>query len=215
MATKKYYAYFIPRTGKKGVTDDWQACEKIIKGEHGAKFKGFRTKEMAQEWLSRGADYNVKIVDSALLKGIYFDAGTGRGRGVEISVTDERGKDLLEHVLPKTHINRFGKHWIFRDVTNNYGELLACKYALEIALKTGVKKIFGDSKLVIDYWSKGIIKKSTLPLPSLAPTKKIVTQETVDLAFVVTKLRKEFEGKNGRIYYIPGEKNPADLGFHR
>ena len=31
--------------------------------------------------------------------GIYFDAGTGRGAGVEISVTDEQGKNLLHKAL--------------------------------------------------------------------------------------------------------------------
>ena len=216
MATKKYYAYFVPRTNKKGVTGDWKECEKIIRGEYGAKFKGFKTRAEAEEWLKQGADYGAKIQKSWLAAGIYFDAGTGRGAGVEISVTDEKGNDLLNKILPGPEINRHGKHLVRGNVTNNFGELLACKYALEIALKHGIKKIFGDSKLVVDYWSKGIVKGVATPiLPSLPTVKKVLPQETIDLALAVTKLRKKFEKAGGKIQHISGEDNPADLGFHR
>lgn len=216
MATKRYYAYFVPRTNKKGVADDWKKCEKIIHREHGAKFKGFKTRAEAEEWLKQGADYDAKIQKSWLAAGIYFDAGTGRGAGVEISITDEKGSDLLNKILPGSEINRHGKHLVRGNVTNNFGELLACKYALEIALKYHIKKIFGDSKLVIDYWSKGIIKGASTPvLPSMPSAKKTLPQETVDLAFTVIRLRKKFEKGGGNIQHIPGEDNPADLGFHK
>jgi ribonuclease HI len=136
--------------------------------------------------------------------GIYFDAGTGRGNGVEISVTDERGTDLLGYVLAKKLINRHGKHKVRgRAVTNNYGELLACKYALQLALKRGAKKIFGDSRLVVDFWSLGIVKRKELP------------ERTVRLADEVVKLRREFEVNGGVVIHISGDDNPADLGFHR
>jgi len=138
---KKFYAYKL-EDGLNGVADNWADCEKIVSGEPNAKFKGFSTREEAEAWLAAGADYNIKHV--ALEKGIYFDAGTGRGRGVEVSVTDEKGNNLLHKILPKEMINQFGKHWIFKDVTNNFGELLACKFALEIALKDGTKKVIGD-----------------------------------------------------------------------
>jgi len=216
MTTKKYYAYFVPRTNKKGVTDSWQECEKIIKGEQGAKFKGFKTKAEAEEWLEQGADYGAKIQKSWLAAGIYFDAGTGRGAGVEISVTDERGSDLLNKILPEPEINRYGKHLVRGNVTNNFGELLACKYALKIALKHDVKKVFGDSKLVIDYWSKGIAKGMATPtIPSLPSARKSLPDETIGLVRIVTKLRKKFEHAGGIIQHVSGEDNPADLGFHR
>ncbi|MDP3770582.1 MAG: ribonuclease H family protein [Candidatus Sungbacteria bacterium] len=197
--TKKYYAYLIPDTHKSGITDDWEKCKKLISGKTGATYKGFKTKEEAGEWLEAGADYSHK---KSLPKGIYFDAGTGRGDGVEISVTDEKGKDLLATIMPKEFINRHGKHLIPRGVTNNYGELLACRYALELALREGMHYVYGDSKLVIDYWSKGYIKDE-------------VAAETIDLALEVVKLRREFEQKGGILDRVSGDDNPADLGFHR
>ncbi|MBI3335103.1 MAG: viroplasmin family protein [Candidatus Portnoybacteria bacterium] len=200
MKTKKYYAYIIPGTSEKGIMENWQECEKIVSGKSEARYKGFPTREEARAWLDTGGDYGFK---KQMEPGIYFDAGTGRGKGVEINVTDEQGESLLFKVMPKKRINRFGAHWIFGEATNNYGELLACKYALQIALKEDIKKIFGDSELVVNYWSKGFIKK------------KEVLAKTVGLARSAAKLRREFEEKGGEIIHISGDQNPADLGFHR
>ena len=208
---KKYYAYRLA-SGKEGICDNWKDCEKIVSGRD-ARFRGFTSLIEAENWLRGGARYELKPKSSKalpagrrakarLLPGIYFDAGTGRGNGVEISVTDETGKDLLHKVLPKSKINKHGKHLLGKDFTNNYGELMACQQALRLALKKDIKKVFGDSKLVTDYWSKGIIRRKEMPAT------------TVKLADKVSKLRKEFESLGGEVGRISGDDNPADLGFH-
>lgn len=202
---KKYYAYFVS-PAKTGVTDRWTACEAMVSGKPGARFKAFERRTDAEEWLARGARYEQKAARSAppLVRGIYFDAGTGRGEGVEISVTDERGKDLLHNTIARTEINRFGKHRINDTrATNNYGELLALKHAIAIARAEGIARIFGDSRLVIDYWSRRRIKRKDLP------------GATVALADEVARLREEFEQDGGSVERISGDHNPADLGFHR
>lgn len=196
-----YYAYLIPQTGTHGIIDTWNECKDIVSGKAGAKYKGFKTKTEAEAWIKTGAAYTHKPKPT-LQKGIYFDAGTGRGQGVEISVTDEKGKDLLETIMPKELINRHGKHLIGHQVTNNYGELLGCKYALALALRENIKQVFGDSKLIISYWSKGHIKNEVAP-------------STIDLAHGVAKLRREFEKRGGILARISGDDNPADLGFHK
>lgn len=197
---KKYYAYLISRTGEKGIGEDWKSVEKKVKGKE-ARYRGFKTKKEAEEWLKLGADYAVKRVKK-LKRGIYFDAGTGRGQGVEISVTDEKGENLLHKTIHPKKLNIHGKHLLGKDFTNNYGELLAMKHALQIALKDAVNNVFGDSKLVINYWSKGYMKEKNIP------------KETVDLIETVRDLRETFELMGGKVKYIPGEDNPADLGFH-
>jgi ribonuclease HI len=203
-----YYAYVVPSGAKtaSGITESWSACEKLVSGKTSARYKGFATKHEAEAWLGQGAMYEVKHRPK-LSPGIYFDAGTGRGAGVEISVTDERGKNLLHKAVPKSNLNRFGKHLVragdgVDDATNNYGELLALRYALEIARVEKVKKIFGDSKLVIDYWSRWKMKRKDLP------------EETVALAEEVSALREAFESGGGIVARISGDHNPADLGFH-
>ena len=202
MKEQKFYAYFVPRTGKSGISDNWEKCRKIVSGEYGARYKGFKTREEAEKWLELGANYEIKIVKK-LAPGIYFDAGTGRGQGVEISVTDESSKNLLHKSIPKNELNRFGKYLLDSDATNNYGELLAMRHAIEIAGRKKIKKVFGDSKLVIDYWSKWRFKRNDLP------------EETVELAENVSRLRSDFEKRGGVIKRISGGDNPADLGFHR
>jgi viroplasmin and RNaseH domain-containing protein len=199
---QKYYAYFVPGKNVKGVTADWKTCEKMVSGKPGARFRAFDNKKEAEQWLEHGARYEVKMVPKRE-PGIYFDAGTGRGNGVEISVTDEKGKNLLHKTLSKGDLNRFGKHRVENDsATNNYGELLALRYALEIARKEKIKKVFGDSKLVIEFWSQWRIKRKELP------------EETVELADEVSALREKFEESGGSVERISGDFNPADLGFH-
>lgn len=203
---QKFYAYFVPGENRQGITKDWRECEMIVSGKVGARYKAFETEEEAARWLSRGAVYETKAAarPPKLERGIYFDAGTGRGEGVEISVTDEKGKNLLHKALSRDELTRAGKHLIARDeVTNNYGELLALKYALRIAQKERVKKIFGDSRLVIEYWSRWRVKRKDLP------------KETVALADEVAALREAFEKKGGTVARVAGAENPADLGFHR
>jgi len=202
----KFYAYLIPRKEKQGITNNWAECERQVKGVMGARYRSFDSRADAAEWLHSGAVYEVKPrkAKAVLYPGIYFDAGTGRGAGVEISVTDEKGRDLLGKVLAISKLNKFGKHLVAHaEATNNYGELLALKYALKYALKTEEKSIFGDSKLVIDYWSKYQIKR------------KEVAARTVKLAEEVSGLREKFEEGGGVVSRIPGGDNPADLGFHR
>lgn len=196
----RVYAYIVPRRKLKGIAESWNECEPIVSGQFGARYRGFKTLEEAEEWLRLGARYEIKSVKK-LEKGIYFDAGTGRGSGVEISVTDERGKNLLHKALPKAGLNRFFKHEVGGEATNNYGELLACKYAIEIAMKEGVKKVFGDSSLIVDFWTKWRVKKN-------------VQEETFELAREVAGLRKKFEDTGGEVLRVSGDDNPADLGFH-
>lgn len=211
--SKKYYAYRLAN-GNKGICSSWAECEKIVSGRD-ARFKGFPSLDDAEDWLSGGAQYEIRERKprkerKELVPGIYFDAGTGRGNGVEISVTDLSGENLLHKVMPKAKINEFGKHHLGKSFTNNYGELMACEQALKLAIKNLTKKIhpeqsrriFGDSKLVIEYWSRGYIKRSELPAA------------TVKLADKVAKLRKEFEALGGEVGRVSGDDNPADLGFH-
>lgn len=203
---KKYYAYLVPATKKQGVTDDWTICERMVKGVTGARYRSFEKQHDAEAWLKSGALYDIKPAGAQrkLKPGIYFDAGTGRGAGVEISVTDEQGRNLLHKDFSKSELNHFGKHLIQNsEATNNYGELLALRSALAIAEKENIKKIFGDSKLVIEYWSQWKIKAKDLP------------EKTVSLAREVAKMRELFEQAGGTIERISGGENPADLGFHR
>ena len=213
---KKYYAYLLLSNGRSGILENWKECEELVSGKE-ARYRSFASREEAENWLKSGANYNIRPpkpqggerTSSALSskpakkleKGIYFDSGTGRNQKVEVSVTDEKGIDFLTKIRPKIKLNKFGKHPEPK-ATNNYGELLGCKYAMQISIKEKNKKIFGDSQLVINYWSKGFINK------------KEMDKKTVKLSADVSKLRQKFEESGGTIKFISGGQNPADLGFH-
>lgn len=198
MPKKKFYAYSVDI--EKGITESWPECQRIVSGIPGAKYKSFESRGEAERWLEAGANYRIKHI--AAESGIYFDAGTGGGNGVEINVTDARGHGLLNNVLPESELSAKGHYRVKANATNNFGELLACKYALQIALQTGADKVFGDSALVLDFWSKGHIKKD-------------MGNATIALADEVAQLRKKFEHRGGHLAQISGGANPADLGFHK
>ena len=188
---EKFFAWKLPN-GEEGVTSGWEETAKKVKGLSGAKFKGFETEGEASRWLRAGADYKVKHI--AEKPGIYFDAGTGGTGEVRIGVSNERGDSFLTASAKMPE-----------GATNNYGELLALKSALEHAKKTGGKEIFGDSKLVINFWSKGYVSNV---IREKSPA-------TYKLAQEVAKLRAEYEKTGGKIDYISGGSNPADLGYHK
>lgn len=216
---KKMYAYFFDEENN-GIIDNWESCKKIITGTK-ARYKSFKNRLDAETWLNSGANYdynkksekNKEILNSKLENGIYFDAGTGRGLGVEVRITDKNKKSLLEKLIDSNFkkfltkknwkINEFKNILLDRKRTNNYGELLGLYLALECAKRTSQKKIFGDSKLVIDYWSLNHFKKDN------------IEDETILLIEKVSQKRKEFEKNGGEVKFVSGDINPADLGFHK
>lgn len=206
---EKVYAYFLELSGESGIVNSWVECQTKTRGVKKARYQSFPNEIEAKKWLEEGAHYKRKArtpkekaikkkIKIDLEEAVYFDAGTGRGIGVEIRVTDCEGKSLL-----KEKINEFGNIALGFSKTNNYGELLALAYAIEIALEKRVFKIYGDSNLVLEFWSQGRFHAEKLE------------EETVLLIKEVIEKRKYFEGMGGKISYIPGDVNPADLGFHK
>jgi len=209
MAKKKnkYYAYSM--NGSEGIVHSWPECEAIVKGQK-ARYKGFPSETEARTWLDGGAVYENKVKKKKKrqaelpAEAIYFDAGTGRGVGTETRVSDKDGTALTWMAVRPEEVTKEG-NILLKDKTNNYGELMGCYLALKIALKLGRKIIMGDSKLVIEFWSLGKIRKET-------------SANDPDLLALVRKVQKErklFEKEGGKIERVSGDDNPADLGFHK
>ena len=216
MAKNKFYGYYIIDTKESGVLDSWELCKKKVQGSK-SRYKGFSTYNEAKAWIEEGAKYEEnpkrreelqkKRVENEknkakLPEAVNFDAGTGRGIGVEARVTDLRGSSYIYDYFP-TRVNEHGNINLGKDKTNNYGELVGLYCALEIAEKEKIYEIYGDSNLILFYWSKGRYSKDSLP------------EKTVELIEIVTKKRREFESKGGKVDYVSGDINPADLGFHK
>ncbi|ASQ29558.1 ribonuclease HI [Borrelia miyamotoi] len=195
---KKYYACVLKNKNEKIIFTSWEECKNKIKGQSN-RIKSFQTRKEAENWLLRDGKTDIYYTE-----GIYFDSGTGRGKGIEIRVVNEKGISIINKIIEQSLINDYNNYYIknFDGISNNYGELFGLYVALKIALEENIKNIFGDSKLVIDYWSKGFYNKS-------------LNTNTIKLIQNVTKLRNTFEEKGGKILLISGNNNIADLGFHK
>ncbi|NOZ02150.1 MAG: ribonuclease HI [Deltaproteobacteria bacterium] len=203
----KFYAYQM--AGASGIVTSWNECESIVSGRN-ARYRGFATRAEAQAWLDAGAMYENKAAKKAgqrrdlPVDAVYFDSGTGRGRGTEVNVTDREGVPLAHLVVDERDLTPFGTVLV-RGKTNNYGELLACLYGIRVARKLGKKIVMGDSKLVLDYWSKDFVSQE----------KREKDPELAQLAGLTCRAREAFEKDGGELRHVPGSVNPADLGFHR
>ena len=206
---QKFYAYFIINTNENGILENWTDCQKKVSGKK-ARYKSFKNFSEAQEWLNSGANYEkkekkdlTKLYSELEREAIYFDAGTGRGNGVEVRLTDFDGNSLLYKIMNEKNINEFGNYYVADTRTNNFGELVGIYTAFVYAKKYGAKIICGDSSLVIEYWTKGRYNSSNLE------------SDTVELIKKTALMRNEFEKRGGTVKKISGDVNPADLGFHK
>ncbi|CAM3116010.1 ribonuclease H family protein [Streptobacillus felis] len=199
-----FYAYYIEEEKKYGIVKTWNECQALTKGKN-ARYKKFENKNDATSWLESGALYTPKSKETSQLHkdATYFDSGTGRTGTVEVKVCDVYGDSLLPFIMPKDKINRYGNYFLSENRTNNFGELTALFIALKYSIKYNIKKICGDSKLIIDFWSIGRYNEEK------------IDKDTIDLIEKVVKLRKEFEKIGGEILHVSGDINPADLGFHK
>lgn len=108
----------------------------------------------------------------------------------------------------------------FNDVStqqNNGAELLAFMAALRIAkyincnkgdnfIGPPIKKIYSDSQLLVQWWSKGMINKKT---------KQKMDQKKLMYIYECAALRSDFEKEGGIIEFVSGDNNIADLGYHK
>lgn len=107
MNKKKFYAYFLEDERESGILNSWSECEKKVYKKR-SKYKSFSNMQEAKQWLSdvmRASLSDVTNVDSISSNAIFFDAGTGRGIGAEVRVTNNLGDSLLTS-NPKC--NQFG-----------------------------------------------------------------------------------------------------------
>ncbi len=206
---KKYYAYFIIDSSEEGIVNDWPECQNKVRGKK-ARYKSFKNLSEAETWLSNGAEYDTtekkenmeEMIRSLDKNAVYFDAGTGRGNGVEVRVTDYHGNPLIGDVIGYDKVNDYGNYYVAKNRTNNFGELVGLFAALKYAMQNNIKIICGDSNLVIEYWSKGRYSQN-------------IDTDTINLIKKVKELRMNFESKGGTIKHVSGDVNPADLGFHK
>ena len=201
---KKFYAYRL-EDGATDIVGSWPDCEAVVSGRN-ARYRGFATRAEAQAWLDRGAPYQEKVrelPDDLPEDAVFFDAGTGGGKGTRARVTDRDGVPLAHLAADHDALDPEG-NVLLPGKTNNYGELFACLLGLQVARSLGSRTLCGDSKLVLTFWSQGRLGKAAAGRSDLE-----------ELAARTAAERQAFEADGGVLRRIPGGVNPADLGYHR
>lgn len=213
MAKAKVYAAFNPKTQEAFTFNSWSECEACVKGKP-FRYRGFATLSEAKAWLESGAEYyyDPKAKQEALMKqyteldrdAIFCDSGQISGQNTEVNVSDFNGNSLIKDIRASTSYGKFNENGYLelpKGKTNNYGELLGLYLALVYAANKDIKTIYSDSRIVLDYWSVGAYN--------------IDDEETVKLIKDVYIMRRGYELGGGKILWVSGDVNPADLGRHK
>lgn len=132
--------------------------------------------------------------------------GTGRGIGAEVRVTNSNGDSILYKLENHSNllINEFGNINLGNNVSTLYGELYAFYLALLIVdSSTYYKAIAGDNINALKCYFE-------------SHNTKNFSHYELDLINAILKLKEKINEKiNLEIFYVSGDINPADLGFHR
>lgn len=171
----KYYA--IKKGKKTGIYTTWAEAKKQVDGFSGAVYKGFTSKQEAEEFMNAG---NRKVTVSKDAIVVYTDGGsrnTGNVRGGHVKNKDKAAWAYL--IMEKSNRQLEGSAGEF-GVTNNKMELTALVKALEklISLNQQAEEILviSDSKYLINAitlgWMKGWKKRGWKKADGQVPANK-------------------------------------------
>lgn len=186
MAKKKQKYYVVWQGNTPGIYDNWDDCQRQVKGVVSAKYKSFESLHEAQEAYKRPfADIigqpksHTKVIDNAIVgvdeNGMTFIKDTTLpapildSLAVDAACSGNPGVMEYQGVYVATRQQIF--HFKAPLGTNNIGEFLAIVHGLAYLKKQGLKQImYSDSVNAIN-WVKRKECRSKLPL----------TPETVEL----------------------------------
>ena len=157
MAKNKYYVVWQGKT--PGIYLTWKECEAQIKGQKGAKFKGFENRQAAEKAFGEGPQ---KYLQASSKKKA---PKKRKGEPVDFSQFPEinplswcvdaacfGNPGVMEYrgVDTTTEKQLFIRK--FQEGTNNIGEFLAIVHALALLTKKGDRRpIYSDSKIAINW----------------------------------------------------------------
>lgn len=173
MAQKKYYVVW--DGFETGIFDSWEKCKLVTKGFPQAKYKSFKTFEIAKEAFSRNYyDYTgKKVFESELTKEELAQIGKPNFNTIAVDAACSGNPGVMEY----QGVNTRSKEVIFKmgpfdDATNNIGEFLALVHALALMKQHNDNRpIYSDSKIAINWVTK--YKKCNSQLEKTAKNTKV------------------------------------------
>ncbi len=166
MAKKKKY-YVVWEGKNKGIYTSWDACKKQITDFKGAKYKAFKTKELAEKAFKNGDWENyigkevfetelskeqLKLIGKPITNSIAVDGACDNKGNSEYQGVFVETKTLLFHQGP------------FKGGSNNIMEFLALVHGLAYCKQHKLDlPIYSDSKIAINWIKKKYINTSIKP----------------------------------------------------
>ena len=156
--SKKKSNYYVVWQGKRvGIFDSWDVCEQQIKGIAGAKYKGFLTRQAAEEAFKQTWEQYYSINKKTASSGI--DKLTAKGKigkpiieSIAVDAACSGNPGVMEYQGVDTMTNKQIFHQKFALGTNNIGEFLAIVHGLAyLKQKNSAKPIYSDSKTAIGW----------------------------------------------------------------
>ena len=177
MAKKKYYVVW--KGLNPGVYETWEACEAQVRGQSGAKYKAFETREEAVEALEAGYErYLRKAAPPAAIDRLYAEKPVGRpipeSLAVDAACSGNPGDVEYRGVYVATGQEIFHVGPLRRG-TNNIGEFLAIVHGLALLSQKGSDlPIYSDSRNAILWVRKKKCRTLLERVPENAPLFDLV-----------------------------------------
>jgi len=207
---KKQKFYVVWKGRRTGIFESWDECQAQINGFADAKYKSFKSKQMAENaFISSPKDFighpifesdlteeQLKLIGEPVLMSISVDAAWNTVTGqVEYQGVDTKTKELLFHQGP------------LEDGTINIAEFLAIVHALAHCKKHNlVLPIYSDSRNALNWVKDKEVRTNHLPSEKNRPLFAMIDR--------ALKWLQENEYPNSLLKWETkawGE-NPADFG---
>lgn len=204
---KKFYVVW---SGKKpGIYTSWNDCQKQIKGVEGAKFKGFLTKEIAEQaFHNQDKFYGKSIHESVLTKEQLEKIGKPIQESISVDGAGNNSTGVVEYqgvfTMTKTLLFHQGP---FSGGTNNIVEFLALVHAISYSKKHKLNyPIYSDSRIAMSWVRK---KK--------ANTKVNITEDNIIIISLIKRAENWLQNNSFTNKILKWETKawgeiPADFG---
>lgn len=153
MSKNKFYVVWEGR--EKGIFSSWDKCKKAVENYPKAKYKGFVTKELAQQAFLMGYQVYKKstLAKSTVSQVAMANVGKPKLPSISVDAACSGNPGVMEyrgvHTATKEEIFRLPP---MEDGTNNIGEFLAIVHALALMKKNNqTMPIYTDSHIAIKW----------------------------------------------------------------
>lgn len=165
MSKEKNKYYVVWQGATPGIYSNWSDCQKQINGYPNAKYKGFKTREGANEAFKKGPQeyWGKEFFESTLTKEQIRKIGTPIKNSISVDAAWNTSTLEMEYqgVMTDTGEVLFRKGPL-KDGTNNVGEFLAIVHAIAYLKKQNSNlPIYSDSRNAIS-WIRDKKHKSSL-----------------------------------------------------